>query len=60
MASPGQSAQNDNLNGIFQGLKNKVADIRLQSALDLRRYVHTFALPFEVNELMELVRSRQL
>ncbi|KAF8637601.1 hypothetical protein AX17_002670 [Amanita inopinata Kibby_2008] len=39
MSSTAQSAPNDPLNQIFQGLKNKNPDTRKQSALELRRYV---------------------
>ncbi|TFK75010.1 phosphatidylinositol 3-kinase [Pluteus cervinus] len=41
MASTVQSNQADQLNTIFQGLKNRNADTRLQSALQLRTYVST-------------------
>jgi hypothetical protein len=37
MATPSVSQQTDILNSIFLGLKSK--ETRLQSALDLRRYV---------------------
>lgn len=33
------SLQNDVLDRIFQGLKNKNHDVRLESALELRHYV---------------------
>ncbi|KIM49486.1 hypothetical protein M413DRAFT_21701 [Hebeloma cylindrosporum] len=39
MASVAQSTQTERLNQIFNGLKNRNADIRLQSAEDLRRFV---------------------
>jgi FKBP12-rapamycin complex-associated protein len=39
MATPSVSQQTDILNSIFLGLKSKVPETRLQSALDLRRYV---------------------
>jgi FKBP12-rapamycin complex-associated protein len=41
MASVAQSTQTERLNQIFNGLKNRNADIRLQSAEDLRRFVST-------------------
>ncbi|KAH9990569.1 FAT-domain-containing protein [Russula vinacea] len=41
MATPSVSQQTDILNSIFLGLKSKVPETRLQSALDLRRYVAT-------------------
>ncbi|KAF8892145.1 phosphatidylinositol 3-kinase [Infundibulicybe gibba] len=41
MASTVQNAQTDVLTHIFQGLKNKNAETRLQSALELRCYVST-------------------
>ncbi|KAJ6555230.1 phosphatidylinositol 3-kinase [Mycena sp. CBHHK59/15] len=39
MASTVQSVQPDVLTGVFSGLKNKNPEIRLQSAIELRRYV---------------------
>jgi hypothetical protein len=39
MATPSVSQQTDILNSIFLGLRSKVSETRLQSALDLRRYV---------------------
>jgi len=39
MATPSVSQQTDILNSIFVGLKSKSPETRLQSALDLRRYV---------------------
>ncbi|KIM44660.1 hypothetical protein M413DRAFT_25110 [Hebeloma cylindrosporum] len=39
MASVAQSTQTERLNQIFNGLKNRNADIRLQSAEELRRFV---------------------
>ena len=39
MATPSVSQQTDILNSIFLGLKSKSPETRLQSALDLRRYV---------------------
>jgi len=42
MASVAQSTQTERLNQIFNGLKNRNPDIRLQSAEDLRRFVSTF------------------
>jgi hypothetical protein len=39
MATPSVSQQTDILNSIFLGLRSKVPETRLQSALDLRRYV---------------------
>ena len=39
MATPSVSQQTDILNSIFIGLKSKSPETRLQSALDLRRYV---------------------
>jgi FKBP12-rapamycin complex-associated protein len=39
MATPSVSQQTDILNAIFLGLKSKSPETRLQSALDLRRYV---------------------
>ncbi|KAJ7577108.1 phosphatidylinositol 3-kinase [Mycena floridula] len=36
-----QSPQSDTLNTIFQGLKNKSHEVRLQNAVELRRYVAT-------------------
>lgn len=39
MASTAPTAQTELLDQIFQGLKNKSAEVRLQSARDLRRYV---------------------
>jgi hypothetical protein len=39
MATSSVSQQTDILNSIFLGLKSKVPANRLQSALDLRRYV---------------------
>jgi FKBP12-rapamycin complex-associated protein len=39
MASTVQSTQTDILSQIFQGLKNKNYEVRLQSAVELRRYV---------------------
>jgi hypothetical protein len=39
MASPQQSVQADALNQIFQGLKNRSSEVRLQSAVELKRYV---------------------
>ncbi|KAJ8079507.1 phosphatidylinositol kinase- protein kinase tor1 [Marasmius tenuissimus] len=41
MASANQSPQTDTLSLIFQGLKNKSHETRLQSAIELRRYVAT-------------------
>ncbi|KAH9066494.1 atypical/PIKK/FRAP protein kinase [Lactarius vividus] len=41
MATPSVSQQTDTLNTIFLGLKNKSPETRLQSALELRRYVAT-------------------
>ncbi|KAI0064021.1 atypical/PIKK/FRAP protein kinase [Artomyces pyxidatus] len=41
MASTSTSQQSDALGTIFQGLKSKSHDTRLQSALELRRYVST-------------------
>ena len=39
MATPSVSQQTDPLNTIFLGLRNKSPETRLQSALELRRYV---------------------
>ena len=39
MATPSVSQQTDILNSIFIGLRSKSPETRLQSALDLRRYV---------------------
>jgi len=39
MATPSVSQQADILNFIFLGLRSKSPETRLQSALDLRRYV---------------------
>ncbi|KAH9072320.1 atypical/PIKK/FRAP protein kinase [Lactarius deliciosus] len=41
MATPSVSQQTDTLNTIFLGLRNKSPETRLQSALELRRYVAT-------------------
>ena len=41
MASVAQLTQTERLNQIFNGLKNRNVDIRLQSAEDLRRFVST-------------------
>ena len=43
MATPSVSQQTDPLNTIFLGLRNKSPETRLQSALELRRYVRAFA-----------------
>ncbi len=43
MATPSVSQQTDTLNTIFLGLRSKSPETRLQSALELRRYVCAFA-----------------
>ena len=43
MATPSVSQQTDPLNTIFLGLRNKSPETRLQSALELRRYVRASA-----------------
>ena len=43
MATPSVSQQTDPLNTIFLGLRNKSPETRLQSALELRRYVRPSA-----------------
>jgi hypothetical protein len=43
MATPSVSQQTDPLNTIFLGLRNKSSETRLQSALELRRYVRASA-----------------
>ncbi len=40
MTSTVQSAQADVLSQIFQGLKNKSHEVRLESSVNLRRYVN--------------------
>lgn len=39
MASVAQSTQTDRMNQIFNGLKNRSLEVRLQSAEELRRFV---------------------
>jgi hypothetical protein len=46
MATPSVSHQTDILNSIFIGLRNKIPETRLQSALDLRRYVCLLPLEY--------------
>jgi hypothetical protein len=46
MATPSVSQQTDVLNSIFFGLKSKLPETRLQSALDLRRYVWLYPQTF--------------
>jgi len=41
MASTPHAPQNEVLNQIFQGLRSKNNDVRLQSAQELRRYVRS-------------------
>jgi hypothetical protein len=46
MATPSVSQQTDPLNTIFLGLRNKSPETRLQSALELRRYVRASLLTY--------------
>lgn len=43
MASTAPPTQFDVLDQLFQGLKNKSSDVRAQSALELQRYVRSYA-----------------
>lgn len=43
MASTAPSTQTDTLDQIFAGLKNKNHEVRVQSAVELQRYVSTIS-----------------
>lgn len=51
MASAVQSAQSEVLTQIFQGLKSKNHDVRLQSAQELRRYVSVHSTSPSIRDL---------
>ncbi|KAK0446830.1 hypothetical protein EV421DRAFT_1791668, partial [Armillaria borealis] len=55
MTSTVQSAQADVLSQIFQGLKNQSHEVRLESSVNLRRYVN-FSVISDVWRLMLMSR----